>query len=179
MNRRIAFTFAALLAPAFVASAAIEPGEVTLGEMNCVACHSADGVVATRLASRQSPRLGADGVRISADWMRAFLLEPQQIASGRIDQRLAVGPFYTRRFVSDHRCARAVAKQARADQHARIVIEIERRAANFDADAKNVFAACALQQRRPGALLLRHHLAGVGRAAGGRRVRRVVEKRSD
>ena len=46
--------------------------------------------------------------------------------------------------------ARPIAKQAGADEHARIVVQIKRRAANLDADTKNRFAASGLQQARGG-----------------------------
>ena len=69
--------FLALAAAASTAHAIIEPGEILIGEMNCVACHEAAPAVKERLASRQSPRLGADGVKVSPQWMRAFLANPQ------------------------------------------------------------------------------------------------------
>ena len=43
------------------------------------------------------------------------------------------------RFIREHRRARAVAKEARADEHAGIVIKVKRRAANFDADGQDFF----------------------------------------
>ena len=60
------------------AQAGIAPGEIHFAEMNCAACHEAAPNVAQRLASRQSPKLGADGVRISPAWVRDFLLNPQK-----------------------------------------------------------------------------------------------------
>src|SRR5260370_18324996 len=65
-----------LLFPPF-ARATLVPGEITLGEMNCLACHEAAPAVAERLASRQSPCLGQNGARLSPRWMRDFLLNPQ------------------------------------------------------------------------------------------------------
>src|SRR5579859_2384875 len=65
-----------LLLPTF-ARAALVPGEITLGEMNCLACHDAAPAVTERLASRQSPRLGQNGARLSPRWIRDFLLNPQ------------------------------------------------------------------------------------------------------
>ncbi|HEX4644547.1 MAG TPA: c-type cytochrome, partial [Verrucomicrobiae bacterium] len=68
--------FGLLLFSPFV-RATLVPGEITLGEMNCVACHEATPAVAGRLASRQSPRLGQNGARLSPKWIRDFLLNPQ------------------------------------------------------------------------------------------------------
>ena len=59
-----------------VVQSAVEPGEMFLAEMNCVACHDASPEIKTRLASRLSPRLGANGVRATPQWLRAFLANP-------------------------------------------------------------------------------------------------------
>lgn len=67
-----------------VAHAAVEPGEILIGEMNCVACHEAAPVVKERLASRQSPRLGADGVKLTPQWLRAFFANPQATQPGTL-----------------------------------------------------------------------------------------------
>ncbi len=74
----------ALLALGDIVRAAIEPGEILLGEMNCVACHEAAPAVKERLASRQSPRLGASGVRVTPQWLRAFLENPQAESPGTL-----------------------------------------------------------------------------------------------
>jgi cytochrome c2 len=74
----------ALAAFTAIAHAAIEPGEILIGEMNCVACHEAAPAVAERLASRQSPRLGKDGVRATPQWLRAFLADPQKEKPGTL-----------------------------------------------------------------------------------------------
>ena len=68
----------------FTARAVIEPGEILLSEMNCVACHQAVPAVKERLASRQSPRLGAGGVRLTPQWLRAFLKDPQATQPGTL-----------------------------------------------------------------------------------------------
>ena len=57
--------------------AAVDPGEILISEMNCVACHDAPEPIKARLASRPSPRLGQQGVRVTPQWLRAFLLDPQ------------------------------------------------------------------------------------------------------
>ena len=66
------------------ASATVDPGEILLSEMNCVACHQATPEIKTRLASRQAPRLGASGVRISPQHLRAFLENPAAAKPGSL-----------------------------------------------------------------------------------------------
>jgi len=73
-----------LLLAAVSAFAAVNPGEILLSEMNCVACHEAAPAIAQRLASRQSPRLGADGVRITPQHLRAFLENPVAAKPGTL-----------------------------------------------------------------------------------------------
>ncbi|MGB8167085.1 MAG: c-type cytochrome [Chthoniobacteraceae bacterium] len=75
---------ASLLILAGTASAAVDPGEILLSEMNCVACHSASPEIKARLAARQSPRLGTDGVRISPQHLRAFLENPAAAKPGTL-----------------------------------------------------------------------------------------------
>ncbi len=72
-----------ILIPA-LAGAAVDPGEILIAEMNCTACHTAAEPVKTRLATRQSPKLGADGVRVSPQWLRAFLENPQTEKPGTL-----------------------------------------------------------------------------------------------
>lgn len=61
------------------------PGELLIGEMNCVACHDAPGTVKARLASRASPRLDpAHAVRVTPQWLRAFLENPQATQPGTL-----------------------------------------------------------------------------------------------
>src|SRR5262249_37774339 len=78
--RPLGMLLLALFASFAVASAAVLPGEVLLGELNCAACHEAAPAAAARLASRQAPILGADGASVSPAWMRSFLVNP---AAGR------------------------------------------------------------------------------------------------
>src|SRR5690349_7394444 len=80
-KRFTAATFGLLLL-SHIARAALVPGEITLGEMNCTACHEATPAVVKRLSSRQSPRLGQNGARLSPKWVRDFLLNPQIEKSG-------------------------------------------------------------------------------------------------
>ncbi|HET6407557.1 MAG TPA: di-heme oxidoredictase family protein, partial [Chthoniobacteraceae bacterium] len=64
--------------------AEITPGEILISEMNCVACHDAPDAIKSRLASRQAPKLGADGVRPTAHWIREFLSDPQKTNPGTL-----------------------------------------------------------------------------------------------
>jgi mono/diheme cytochrome c family protein len=65
-------------------NAEITPGEILISEMNCVACHDAPGVLKARLASREPPKLGADGVRATPHWVREFLSDPQMAKPGTL-----------------------------------------------------------------------------------------------
>ena len=55
-----------------------------MGEMNCIACHDAPAAIKTRLASRQAPRLGAEGVRATPHWLREVLSDPQKSKPGTL-----------------------------------------------------------------------------------------------
>jgi cbb3-type cytochrome oxidase cytochrome c subunit len=69
---------------AVVLRAEFTPGEILISEMNCVACHEASPEIATRLASRTAPRLGTDGVRVTPQWIREFLADPQTAKPGTL-----------------------------------------------------------------------------------------------
>jgi len=85
-----------LAAPALVA--AVDPGEILISEMNCVACHEAAGPVKARLASRPSPRLNpAHTARVTPQWLRAFLENPQATQPGTLMPDLLAGLDETRR----------------------------------------------------------------------------------
>src|SRR5260221_462312 len=51
-------------------------GELLLGELNCIACHQASDPVKARLLSKDSPRLGEAGLRITPQYLRALLANP-------------------------------------------------------------------------------------------------------
>jgi mono/diheme cytochrome c family protein len=72
-----------LLCLSLVVRAEVTPGEILIGEMNCAACHDA-GATKARLASRESPRLGADGVNVTPQWLRGFLADPQKEKPGTL-----------------------------------------------------------------------------------------------
>lgn len=72
---------AALLSPARGAGVVLGPvtsknaseGEVLLGTLNCTACHSAREPVRQRLGARPGPLLGAEGLRLTPQWIRTWL----------------------------------------------------------------------------------------------------------
>lgn len=64
--------------------AEVTPGEILFSEMNCVACHGTTKEIATRLASRPSPKLGPDGVKLTAQWIREYLADPQKTKPGTL-----------------------------------------------------------------------------------------------
>ena len=63
-------------------AAAAGSGEVLVGELNCVACHAASGPAVERLASRQGPVLGENGSRLTPQWLREYLRDPQASQPG-------------------------------------------------------------------------------------------------
>lgn len=91
-----------LIASAAVASAEVTPGELLIAEMNCVACHEPSAATAARLASRPSPRLGTNGVNAGAEWLRAFLANPQKTKPGTLmPDMLATLPLEQREAATD------------------------------------------------------------------------------
>ncbi len=54
----------------------VDEGEILLGELNCVACHTTASEVHGRLNSRGGPKLGADGLRLSPQWLNQWLADP-------------------------------------------------------------------------------------------------------
>ena len=65
------------------ATAAASPvGERWLGDFNCTACHVAGPTVNGRLAPHIAPRLGRDGARVTPQWVRAWLADPQAFKPG-------------------------------------------------------------------------------------------------
>ncbi|HEV7868480.1 MAG TPA: c-type cytochrome [Chthoniobacteraceae bacterium] len=71
--------------------AQVTPGEILLAEMNCVACHETPAGIRARLASRQAPRLGAEGARIQPQHLRAFLEDPAKAKPGTLMPNLLHG----------------------------------------------------------------------------------------
>jgi len=73
------------------AQAGIEPGEILIGELNCAACHEPSEPVKARLDSREAPKLGPKGVRLTPQWLRAFLENPQAEEPGTLMPDLLAG----------------------------------------------------------------------------------------
>ncbi len=71
-----------ILGPQAAAPPALDIGQLLLGELNCVACHQADAGVKTRLTSRQPPLLADIASRITSQYLRAFLADPQSEKPG-------------------------------------------------------------------------------------------------
>lgn len=57
-------------------------GELLLSELNCVACHAADPAAAARLKSRPSPVLGKGGLRLTPQYLKAYLSNPSSEKPG-------------------------------------------------------------------------------------------------
>jgi mono/diheme cytochrome c family protein len=58
-------------------------GETLIGELNCVACHSAGDVTRGRLNSKHAPHLGAQGVPLTPQFIRDYLNDPHSEGLGR------------------------------------------------------------------------------------------------
>jgi mono/diheme cytochrome c family protein len=67
---------AVVLGPPEAAVEGVDPGEVLLGGLNCIACHSAGPDVQARLASKPAPLLGEVGARVTPQYLRAWLANP-------------------------------------------------------------------------------------------------------
>jgi len=71
-----------ILGPQAAAAPALDTGQLLLGELNCVGCHQADAAVRARLTSRQPPLLMDTALRITSQYLRAFLADPQSEKPG-------------------------------------------------------------------------------------------------
>ena len=73
-----------ILGPATASLQETDGGELLLGELNCLACHQADAAVKARLSPRQSPHLGLGktGLRLTPQYLRAFLTDPAAAKPG-------------------------------------------------------------------------------------------------
>jgi cytochrome c2 len=57
-------------------------GRLLLGELGCVACHSADGAAAKQVTKKQAPILDGVGSRVRLSFIKALLANPQQAKPG-------------------------------------------------------------------------------------------------
>jgi mono/diheme cytochrome c family protein len=64
-----------------------EAGRLLLGELNCVTCHKAEG-----FNIKQAPVLTHAGDRLQADWVRAYLADPQKVKPGTTMPRANLTP---------------------------------------------------------------------------------------
>jgi cytochrome c2 len=54
----------------------VDEGEILLGELNCVACHTTSSEVLARLNSPGAPKLGVNGLRLTPRWLQQWLADP-------------------------------------------------------------------------------------------------------
>jgi mono/diheme cytochrome c family protein len=57
-------------------------GRVLLGELGCIACHTAEGPAAGQLLHKQAPLLGDVGSRVAPQYLRDFLTNPSKAKAG-------------------------------------------------------------------------------------------------
>ncbi len=57
-------------------------GAVLLGELNCLSCHKADAAVSRWVSTKEAPRLDAVGSRVTPQYLRRFLSDPQATKPG-------------------------------------------------------------------------------------------------
>lgn len=88
--------FALALSPAVLTfHAGAQPqefrGEILVADHGCISCHDAADAVKERLASRAAPALGANGVALTPQWIRAYLEDPQKVKPGSLQPDLLGG----------------------------------------------------------------------------------------
>ena len=57
-------------------------GELLLGELNCTACHKAQGAAAARISAKPAPVLDQVGARANPDYLRKFIAAPHETKPG-------------------------------------------------------------------------------------------------
>lgn len=75
----VSTVLAVLLVHAAPAASPDLEGEILVGELNCIACHDATPVARERLMPRAAPKLGYSGLRMTPQWLRAFLDNPKKL----------------------------------------------------------------------------------------------------
>jgi mono/diheme cytochrome c family protein len=58
----------------------VDRGQLLLGELNCVACHKAEGAV--RVEGKGAPELANAGARLTPQFLTAYLSDPHGIKPG-------------------------------------------------------------------------------------------------
>jgi len=76
----------------FGADDPVEGGRLLLGELNCVSCHKPDAAAADPVGVKRAPILTEAGSRLTADWIRAFIADPQKAKPGATMPRLEATP---------------------------------------------------------------------------------------
>jgi cytochrome c2 len=61
---------------------AADRGEVLLDELSCTQCHQASPQAGDRFFGRQGPLLGGRGLRLTPQWLRVFLADPDLAMPG-------------------------------------------------------------------------------------------------
>ncbi len=69
-----------VLGPRLAAAPPMPFGELLLSELNCTACHA--GGESARRTARQAPVLGADGLHLTPQYLRKYLLDPAAAKPG-------------------------------------------------------------------------------------------------
>jgi mono/diheme cytochrome c family protein len=60
----------------------VDPAELLLGQLNCTSCHAVEGAAGARVGARPGPVLGKTGLRLTPQWLRAWLTDPSQAKPG-------------------------------------------------------------------------------------------------
>ena len=66
-------------------------GLLLLGELNCTACHSADGQAAIQIDAKQAPLLGEVAARANPKYLQRFILDPHGTKPGTTMPNLLSG----------------------------------------------------------------------------------------
>ncbi len=82
---------------------AVDHGEIRLDELSCTACHAASPQAGNRFSTSEGPILGSQGLRLTPQWLRAFLSGPDLIHPGTVmpDMMHAMAPEEKARAVED------------------------------------------------------------------------------
>tara|TARA_Y100001934_G_scaffold282573_2_gene396937 strand:- start:538 stop:3345 length:2808 start_codon:yes stop_codon:yes gene_type:complete len=57
-------------------SSLLEKGELLLGELNCISCHTARSSIVSRVGKKKAPNLSDAGARLTPDYIRDYLANP-------------------------------------------------------------------------------------------------------
>ena len=71
-----------ILGPIHSLEPGVDRGELLVGELNCVACHSASDEIKARLNSRSAPVLGSEGLILTPQFLRSYISNPSAAKPG-------------------------------------------------------------------------------------------------